>query len=100
FIGAIRFCYSIADRDGRSGSELELNVELHATRRLGGYGFSKKRGRHRSDVSHVVGVVQNVERVERNGENSGFFFRLRQGEIVREVEIQVDQTRTSHGIAP
>src|SRR5260370_37203017 len=80
-------------------SELELQVELHAARRLSGYGPSEQRRRNCSDIGNVVRVVQKVERIQRDGNDLGFVLLCREGEVVGKVEVQTDQPGTRHGVA-
>jgi hypothetical protein len=46
------------------GSEFELHVELHAARRLGGNRSSEQGRRNGPDVGDVVGMVENIERIQ------------------------------------
>jgi hypothetical protein len=47
-----------------SRSKFELQIKLHAARRLRGNGMTEKRGADDSNVGHVVLVVQDVKGVE------------------------------------
>src|SRR5260370_17078652 len=80
-------------------SELELQVELHAARRLSGYGPYEKRRRNCYDIGNVVRVVERGERVQGDGNDLGFVLMFREGEVVGKVEVQTDQAGTRHGVA-
>src|SRR5260370_40816672 len=80
-------------------SELELQVELHAARRLSGYGPYEQRRRNCADIGNVGRVVQKVERIQRDGNDLGFVLLFREGEVVGKVEVQTDQAGTRHGVA-
>src|SRR5712692_8963443 len=66
----------LAKSFSRNASELELQIELHATGRLCGDCASKEFGSDRPNVSDVVPVIQNIERIQRDGEDPGFLVRL------------------------
>src|ERR1700721_1490729 len=80
-------------------SELELQVQLHPAWGLGRNWPAEKRRGLGSNVSHVVGVVQHIERVQRDRENPSFVLGFGEWEIVGQIEVEIDQSRASHGIA-
>lgn len=80
------------------GSEFELHVELHAARRLGCDRSSEQGRRNGPDVGDVVGMVENIERIQRNRNDLGLFL-LREWKIVRDVEVEIDRSGAGHGIA-
>ena len=49
-------------------SELQFEVELSAARRIGGNRLAEERRAEDADVGNIVGMVEDVERVERDGE--------------------------------
>src|SRR2546422_706425 len=61
----------LAKSFSRNASELELQIELHATGRLCGDCASKEFGSDRPKVSDVVPVIQNIERIQRDAEDPG-----------------------------
>jgi hypothetical protein len=85
-------------KNGRE-SELELDIKLHAARRLRCYRPSKQERRLGSHVSQVVWMIQNIERIQGERNHLGLFLRLRKGKIVRKIEVEIDQARTRHRIA-
>ena len=62
--------------------ELEFEVELGAARGIGGYRLAEEWGIEDPDVGQVVGVVEDVERIEgdREGGDVFLFFGLGFGE--------------------
>jgi len=58
-------------------------------------------GCNHADEGDVVGMIQDIERVDGDGEGGDFLFvgfRI-EGEVVREVEIEIDQAGAVEGIA-
>ena len=80
-------------------SELELQVELYAARRLGCNGVSKVSGCDHSNIGNIVGVIQHVECVQANGECPSFFTLSREHKIVLRIQIKIDKARSGHGVA-
>jgi hypothetical protein len=52
----------------RQKLELQFEVELGAARRIGGNRLAEERRAEDADVGNEVGMVEDVERVERDGE--------------------------------
>lgn len=59
-----------------SKSEFELYVQLYAARGLGRRGPAEQRGRGCSDIGDVIGVVENVERIQRYADDLRPFLLL------------------------
>ena len=75
---------------------------MGAAGRIGGYGTAEEWGREHTDVGDVVGVVQNVERIDGDGESGDIFLFIGprfEHEIVGEVEIEIDEAGAMKGIA-
>jgi hypothetical protein len=64
-------------------SKFVRKIELHAPRGEGGYSAAKERRGDDSDKCHVVLMVQNMERIERYAQTSGFLAILGQHEHER-----------------
>jgi len=48
--------------------ELQFEIELSAARRIGGNRLAEERRAENGDIGNVVGMVEDIERVERDGE--------------------------------
>ena len=75
---------------------------MGAARGVGGDGLAEERGGDDTDESDVVGVIQDVERIDGDSEGGDVFlfvgFRF-EGEVVRHVEIEIDEAGAVEGIA-
>ena len=75
---------------------------MGATRGIGGYGSAEERGREDTDIGDVVGMVQDVERIDGDGESRDIFLFIGtrfEREIVSEVEIEIDEAGAVERIA-
>ena len=88
--------------DPSATSELEFEVELGAAWRIGGDGLAEEWGCDHADEGDVVGMIQDIERVDGDGEGGEVFLFVGfwiEGEVVREVEIEIDEAGAVEGIA-
>ncbi len=75
---------------------------MGAARGVGGDGLAEERGGDDTDESDVVGVIQDVERIDGDSEGGDVFlfvgFRF-EGEVVRHVEIEIDEAGAVESVA-
>src|SRR5690349_3971624 len=79
--------------------KLELHVELHSAGGLGRHSASEKRRSNHSNVGCVVDVIEDVERIKGYAESFGVIGYFREQEVVREIQIQIDQAGAMHGVS-
>src|SRR5437899_2545790 len=89
-------------------SELAFKVQLEAAAGVRGGRSAKigicrkaawKKASRDADECHIVRVVQDVEDIERGGQNRAVFFLFLEVEIVRHINVEVQQPRPMQRIA-
>jgi len=79
-------------------SECELEVNLHPPGRLSGNCSPEERRSDYSDVRHIVYAVQRIKRIEGHRQRLRVLAGFGQCEIMRHVEVEIDDAWTVHGV--